>query len=57
MRFDLERVPPMLDRLLANIDTVNPGAATMQVSAKTGEGVGEFREWLAGVPQRAEAIA
>ncbi|MDQ3728976.1 MAG: hydrogenase nickel incorporation protein HypB [Actinomycetota bacterium] len=46
-----------VDRLLANIDTVNPRAATMQVSAKTGEGVGEFREWLAGVPQRAEAIA
>ncbi len=46
-----------LDRLLANIETVNPGAATMQVSAKTGEGVTEFRDWLAGVPQRAGAAA
>ena len=27
------------DRLLANIETVNPGARTMLVSAKTGEGV------------------
>ena len=45
------------DRLLANIETVNPGARTMLVSAKTGEGVNEFREWLAGVPLRAEAVA
>ena len=44
-------------RLLANIETVNPGARTMLVSAKTGEGVDGFREWLAGVPQRAEAVA
>ena len=46
-----------VDRLLANIETVNPGAATMMVSAKTGEGVTEFRDWLAGVPQRAGAAA
>jgi hydrogenase nickel incorporation protein HypB len=45
------------DRLLANIETVNPGARTMLVSAKTGEGVGEFRDWLAGVRKRAEAAA
>ena len=45
------------DRLLANIETVNPGARTMLVSAKTGQGVDEFREWLSGVPQRAEAVA
>jgi hydrogenase nickel incorporation protein HypB len=45
------------DRLLANIETVNPGARTMLISAKTGEGVDEFREWLAGVPQRAGAVA
>jgi hydrogenase nickel incorporation protein HypB len=45
------------DRLLANIETVNPGARTMLVSAKTGDGVDEFREWLSGVPQRAEAVA
>ena len=45
------------DRLLANIETVNPGTRTMLVSAKTGEGVDGFREWLVGVPQRAEAVA
>jgi len=45
------------DRLLANIETVNPGARTMLVSARTGEGVDEFRDWLSGVPQRAEAVA
>ena len=46
-----------LDRLLANIDTVNPGARVMTVSAKTGEGIEEWREWLAGVPERAAAGA
>ena len=45
------------DRLLANIETVNPGTRTMLVSAKTGEGVDEFREWLSAIPQRAEAVA
>jgi hydrogenase nickel incorporation protein HypB len=46
-----------VDRLVANIDTVNPRAETMLVSARTGEGVGAFREWLAGVPARAETVA
>jgi hydrogenase nickel incorporation protein HypB len=46
-----------LDRLLANIDTVNPGARVIIVSAKTGEGIEEWREWLAGVPERAAAGA
>ncbi len=46
-----------VDRLLANIDAVNPGAGTMLVSARTGEGVEAFREWLAGVPARAGATA
>ena len=46
-----------VDRLLANIDAVNPGAQTMLVSARTGDGVEAFREWLAGVPARAGAPA
>ncbi len=37
-----------LDRFLYNVDAVNPGVARMLVSARTGEGVGEFRDWLAG---------
>jgi hydrogenase nickel incorporation protein HypB len=35
-----------VDKLLYNIAVVNPGAAIMQVSARTGEGVAEFRDWL-----------
>jgi hydrogenase nickel incorporation protein HypB len=35
-----------VDRLLYNIDQVNPGAERMLVSARTGEGVDEWRDWL-----------
>jgi hydrogenase nickel incorporation protein HypB len=35
-----------LDRLLYNIDAVNPGAKTMLTSARTGEGVEQVRDWL-----------
>ncbi len=40
-----------VDVLLANLEAVHPGVQTMLVSAKTGEGVDAWREWLAGVPQ------
>jgi hydrogenase nickel incorporation protein HypB len=46
-----------LERLLDNIDTVHPGVATMLVSARTGEGVERWREWLASVPGRVAAPA
>ena len=46
-----------LDRLIANIDTVNPGARVMTTSARTGDGVDEWREWLAAVPDRVPAVA
>jgi hydrogenase nickel incorporation protein HypB len=46
-----------VDRLLANIDSVNPQAETMLVSARTGEGVGAFREWLQRISDRAAAAA
>ncbi len=36
-----------LGRLLYNVDAVNPGVRQMLVSARTGEGVDEFRQWLA----------
>ena len=42
-----------VDRLLANLDAVNPGVERMLVSARTGEGVDALREWLAAVPARA----
>ncbi len=44
-----------LERLIANIDAVNPSARVLPTSARTGEGVDEWREWLAGVVDRAAA--
>jgi hydrogenase nickel incorporation protein HypB len=46
-----------IDRLEANIVQVNPAAASMRVSARTGDGVEAFRRWLAGLPTRARAQA
>ena len=46
-----------LDALLANIESVNPGVETMLVSARTGEGVEAFRDWLLGVAEREEVAA
>ena len=46
-----------LDRFLANLDAVHPGVAHMLVSARTGEGIDAWREWLAAVPDRAAAPA
>jgi hydrogenase nickel incorporation protein HypB len=46
-----------LDKLLYNIEAVNPGAETMLVSARTGGGVGRFAEWLAGVAPSAGVLA
>jgi hydrogenase nickel incorporation protein HypB len=44
-----------MDRFLHHLDAVHPGVETMQVSARTGEGVEEFRAWLERVPVRAAA--
>jgi hydrogenase nickel incorporation protein HypB len=44
-----------VDQLLANVHAVNPGARTMLVSARTGEGVDDFREWLVAAARREEA--
>ncbi len=51
-----------LEKFLYNLDQVNPGVERMLVSARTGEGVGEWRDWLARVGSpaaqpRAEAPA
>ena len=35
-----------LGRLYDNLDAVHPGVRRMLVSARTGEGVGAFRDWL-----------
>ena len=46
-----------LERLLANVAAVNPQAKTMLTSARTGEGVEEWRRWLAALPERAAVAA
>jgi hydrogenase nickel incorporation protein HypB len=46
-----------LDRLQYNIDAVNPEATQIVLSARTGEGVEAFGEWLDRVGQRAPAAA
>ena len=44
-----------LERLLANLDAVHPGIERMLLSARTGEGVGAFRDWLVRAAGRAPA--
>jgi len=44
-----------LDRFVNNIESVNPDAETMLVSARTGEGIDAWRDWLTGVADRAGA--
>ena len=46
-----------MDRFLANLDQVNPGVEHALVSARTGEGVDRFQDWLAGVVAREAAPA
>ena len=48
-----------VDRLLYNIDQVNPNATRMLVSARSGEGIEAWRAWLANVatPMRERALA
>ncbi len=44
-----------MERYLHHLDAVHPGVETIQLSARTGEGVEEFRSWLEQVPVRAPA--
>jgi hydrogenase nickel incorporation protein HypB len=44
-----------MDRFLGHLAAVHPGVQTIRCSARTGEGVEEFREWLERVPARAPA--
>jgi hydrogenase nickel incorporation protein HypB len=41
-----------LDRYLRNLDAVHPGVETLLLSARSGEGVDAWREWLLGVAAR-----
>src|SRR5881397_203519 len=42
-----------LERLLRNLDAVNPGVERILTSARTGEGIDEWRSWLQRVATRA----
>jgi hydrogenase nickel incorporation protein HypB len=46
-----------LERLLYNIDQVHPDVETIVLSARTGEGVGAWRDWLSAIAVREEAPA
>ncbi len=48
-----------LDKFLYHLEAVHPGVERILVSAKTGEGIDEWRDWLAraGAPAVAEAPA
>jgi hydrogenase nickel incorporation protein HypB len=46
-----------VERLLANVEAVHPGVPTMLVSARTGEGIDEWRDWLVNATARTAAPA
>jgi hydrogenase nickel incorporation protein HypB len=46
-----------LDRLLYNIDQVHPDVERLVVSARTGEGIEAWRDWLVGITSREEIPA
>ncbi len=46
-----------LDRFVYNLEAVHPGVAQITVSARSGEGIEEWREWLVGAATRAGAVA
>ena len=48
----LEHVDFDIERFLHHLEAVHPGVAHLLVSARTGEGVDELRDWLAGLPAR-----
>jgi hydrogenase nickel incorporation protein HypB len=41
-----------VSRFLERLETVHPGVECLQVSARTGEGMEAWREWLARLPSR-----
>jgi hydrogenase nickel incorporation protein HypB len=45
-----------LDRLVYNLDAVNPGVRRILVSARSGEGVDEWRDWLVSLAHRRAGI-
>jgi hydrogenase nickel incorporation protein HypB len=48
----LEHVDFSVEKFRERLQAVHPGVAVLQVSARTGEGVDAFRDWLTAVPER-----
>jgi hydrogenase nickel incorporation protein HypB len=46
-----------LEQLLYNIDQVHPGVETIVLSARTGEGIGAWRDWLSAIAAREGTLA
>jgi hydrogenase nickel incorporation protein HypB len=46
-----------LDKFLYYLDHVHPGVERIELSARTGDGVEEWRRWLLDVAQRQRAMA
>ena len=46
-----------LDRFLYNLDHVHPDVERILVSARTGDGISAWRDWLSAVAAREEALA
>jgi hydrogenase nickel incorporation protein HypB len=46
-----------IDRLLYNIDQVHPDVETILLSARTGEGIETWRDWLLALAEREGAVA
>jgi len=46
-----------VDRFLAHLDAVHPGVQHMAMSARTGDGVAAFRDWLVALGTREEVPA
>jgi hydrogenase nickel incorporation protein HypB len=46
-----------VERIEANVEAVHPGVPTMRVSARTGEGIEEWRDWLVRAAARQPAGA
>ena len=53
----LEHLDFDLDKFLHHLDAVHPGVERMLVSARTGEGVEGFRDWLTALAARREVAA
>jgi hydrogenase nickel incorporation protein HypB len=52
----LEHVDVELDALLNNLQTVHPGIEHLLTSARNGEGIGAFRDWLLGLVRARAAV-